>query len=183
MGQVLVAFADGDADIGAQVAAALADAGVAAQTHAGAPSLKADKDRFDAASAVVLVWSRHTAGEAALRREALAAAGRGKLVIARADAGRPPPSLRVARSWPVTRANAVAGARRLAKALADANPPKTSRPQGRAAAPPSADAGNPGSTWKGTILIGLIVAGLAWAAATVAFGPQPLPAIRALLGV
>ncbi len=179
MGQVLVAYADGDADIGAQVAAALADAGVATDTHAGAPSLKSEKDRFDAASAVVLVWSRHTAGEAALRREALVAAGRGKLVIARADAGQPPPSLRTRRSWPVTRANATAGARRLARALAAGLPAK---PEGHArmnAAAPE-DTRDYGSTWKGTILIGLILAGVAYGAAVMAFGPEPLPAIQAL---
>ena len=183
MGQVLVAYADGDADVGARVAEALAEAGVEAATQAGPPNMKSEKDRFDAAAAVVLVWSRHAAGEAALRREALVAAGRGKLVIARADNGQPPPSLRTARSWPVTRANAVAGARRLARAMAAG----AVRPQGRR--PPSRtgpmnavsdDTRNYGSTWKGTILIALLLAGVAYGAAVMAFGPSPQAAIMAL---
>lgn len=183
MGQVLVAYADGDADVGARVAAALADAGVEAITQAGPPNLKSEKDRFDAATAVVLVWSRHAAGEAALRREALVAAGRGKLVIARADNGQPPPSLRTARSWPVTRANAVAGARRLARALASGKPnPASPARTSRMNATMPDDTRNYGSTWKGTILIALLLAGVAYGAAVMAFGPSPQVAILELLG-
>jgi hypothetical protein len=180
MAQVLVAYADGDADVGARVAAALADAGVEATTHAGPPNLKSEKDRFDAASAVVLVWSRNTAAEAALRREAMVAASRGKLVIARADAGQPPPALRTARSWAVTRANAVLGARRLARALANAPAPTAGRKPAMNATMPE-DTTNYGSTWKGTILITLLIAAVAYGAAVAAFGPSPQTAILALL--
>ncbi len=197
MGQVLVAYADADAEIGAAVATALAEAGLAVASSVGAPNLKADKERFDTAAALVLVWSRHAAAEAGLRREAAAAAARGKLTVARADGVQHPPALRASRSFPVTRANAISGPRTLARAVAaalttpqDAKTSSKSRPlkgKRRMNATPTMDGHgaddttNYRSTWKGTLLLAVLLAGVAYGTLFVVLGKSPAPMIMGLL--
>ncbi len=194
MGQVLVAYTDADAEIGAAVTTALAEAGLAVASSIGAPSLKADKERFDQAAAVVLVWSRHAATEAGLRREAAAAAARGVLTVARADGVQHPPALRAARSFPVSRANPISGPRTLARAVAAAlaNAPaarksQTSRPlkgnrrMNATMDGPEADTTNYRSTWKGTLLLAVLLAGVAYGTLYVVLGKSPAPVIMGLL--
>ena len=191
MGQVLVAYADADAEIGAAVATALAKAGLAVASSVGAPSLKADKERFDKAAALVLVWSRHAAAEAGLRREATAAAARGTLTVARADAIQQPPALRTSRSFPVTRANAINGPRTLARTVAAAlakNPAKSSKGTRRMNAAMNgndgADTTNYRSTWKGTLLLAVLLAGVAYATLYVVLGKSPAPVVApAIMGL
>jgi hypothetical protein len=173
MGQVLVAYAEGDAEIGARVAAALETAGLTVERAAGAPSLKAEKARFDAADWVALVWSRRTAAEAGLCREAAAAAARGRLALARADSAAAPPSLRTRVSIPVPRANPGPGANRLARELA--------RGQQKRMKPMIDTLPTPQSTWKGALLLAVLLAGVAFGAAWVSLGGSPAPALMALL--
>jgi hypothetical protein len=99
------------------------------------------------------------------------------------DGARPPPSLRTAHTLPVNRSNVFAAARKIARALPVAPTAAKRRPAKKAPSMNAAlpeDTTNYGSTWKGTILIGLIVAGIAYGAAVVAFGPSPQTAIMAL---
>lgn len=175
MGQVLVAHAQADAALAERVADALAAAGLTVDRQGGAPNLKADKARFDAAETVVLVWSRSAATEAALRREAAVAAGRGRLVIAQADGVRPPPSLRPSRTFPVARAVARHGPRTLAAALTAPTQPSGTRPMMT-----QADARTP-TTWKGILLLAVLLAGLAWSAAWVVIGGPPGPTLMTVI--
>ena len=156
-----------------------------------APSLKADKDRFDRAGALVLVWSRHVLGEPGLRREAAAAAARGRLTVARVDGARPPPSLRTRQAFTVSRTNPIPGPRALARTLAAAlaktpgasNAPERKRPMNASPAMngPAADTTNYRSTWKGTLLVAVLLAGVAYGALYVVLGASPAPAIMKLL--
>ena len=181
MGQVLVAYADADADIGARLAAALANTGLAVASSAGAPSLKADKERFDKAQALVLVWSRHTAPEAGLRREAQAAAARGTLTVGRVDGVGLPPSLRTRRTFTIARANAMRGARALAKSLAAAPGVTIPERTKRMNATMDEDTRNYGSTWKGTIMLALLLGGMAYGVLYFVLGGPPAPFIMGLL--
>jgi hypothetical protein len=187
MGQVLVAYADADAELGARIATALAEAGLAVTSSVGAPSLKADKERFDKAAALVLVWSRHAAAEPGLRREAVEAAARGKLTVARADGVQHPTALRAAKSFPVTRANAVNGPRTLARtvatALASSPTSKPAKGPRRMNATPAMDVDttNYRSTWKGTLLLAVLLAGVAYGTLYVVLGKSPAPFLMGLL--
>ncbi|TPW01709.1 MAG: hypothetical protein FD124_3637, partial [Alphaproteobacteria bacterium] len=86
MGQVVIACAPEDARLGELVAKAVTEGGREAVFMKKGPSLKAEKDAFDDADALILLWSRRTVADAALLREATAAAARGRLVVARTDA-------------------------------------------------------------------------------------------------
>ena len=182
MGQVLVAYADADAEIGARVAAALANSGLAVASRAGARRLKTDKERFDQAAALVLVWSRHTAPEAGLRRQAVAAAAIGALTVARVDGAGLPPSLRTSRTFTIARANAIPGVRALAKCLAaaPAGGSNTSERTRRMNATMNEDTRNYGSTWKGTILLALLLGGVAYGTLYCVLGGPPAPFIMGL---
>jgi hypothetical protein len=169
MRQVLLAHAEGDAAIAARVAEALEAAGVAV-ARVGPPSLKADKARYDSADALVLVWSRRAAGEPGLRREGAAAAARGRLVVARADGTGAPAAFRGAPTI------AAAASAKLARTLQARSAPQRTRSMNAAPAP-----NNEASTWKGALLLAVLLAGVAWGAAWVSLGSSPAPLIMALL--
>lgn len=176
MGQVLVAHAPGDADIADRVAAALQAEKLDAAPFAGAPNSKADKGRFDGAPALVLVWSRRTAGDAGLRREALAASARGKLALVRVDGAAAPSRLRTALSATISRTG-IGGLTRLARRLAATlSSPAQQRTQ-RMTADPTTNV----STWKGALLLAVLLSGLAWGAAWVSLGASPAPLLMSLL--
>lgn len=169
MGRVLIACASADAGMAARVMRALADAGHNAETRQKAPSLKADKDAFDAAETVVLLWSRRMAGETAMLREAAAADNR--LVLVRLDATRPPLPLRAARSIPLSAARPQSGLKALQSLNVDAVAP--TRRRTRMNPLPAMDAPSDrdeSSTWRGTLLITLIVGAIAWSAYYVVVG-------------
>lgn len=186
MGKVVIACAPGDAITGARLLRVLKDDGRAVLLHQRAPSLKADKDLFDAADPLILVWSRHAAVDAGLLREASAAAGRGKLVLVKLDAVRPPPALRAARSVALSLARPQNGTGALLTLLA--------APKGRAAAPAKGkprmnptleDVGgrDERNTWRGTLLLSVLVAAAAWGAYFVAFGKPPLDVMAFIAGL
>jgi len=177
MGQVLVAHAPGDAEVAARVAAALQAEKLDATPFAGAPNSKADKGRFDGAPALVLVWSRHTTGDAGLRREALAAAQRRALALVRVDGAAAPSRLRTALSATISRTG-IGGlprlARRLAATLSSSSQQRTRRM--------TADPTTPNvSTWKGALLLAVLLGGVAWSAAWVSLGASPAPLLMSLL--
>jgi hypothetical protein len=174
MGQVLVAHTEGDGDIAARVLAALRAEKLDAVLVDGAPNAKADKARFDAADALVVVWSPRAAAEPGLRREALAAGARGALALARVGGAPAPAAFRATPAVAV--APAGRGPTRLARALAAhlAKTPKRTRPM-------TADpARNEASTWKGALLLAVLLAGVAWSAAWVSLGSSPAPMLLAL---
>lgn len=191
MGKVVIACAPGDAVTGARLLRALKDAGPknggkAALLHQHAPSLKADKDLFDAAAPLLLVWSRYAAVDAGLLREAAAAAARGALVLVKLDAVRPPPALRAAPAITLSLARPQNGTAALLAHLA--------APKGRAAPPakgktrmnPTLDA--PGgrderNTWRGTLLLSVLLTGVAWGAYVAAFGRPPLDILALIAGL
>lgn len=177
MGEVLVAYAEADADIGARVAAALAGAGLSVASSAGAPNLKADKARFDRARTLVLVWSRHTAPEAALRREAALAAARGALTVGRVDGAAVPSVLRTRSTFTIARANAMRGARALARSLAAGMPERTRSMNTTM----NEDTRNYGSTWKGTLVLALLLGGVAYGTLYLVLGGPPAPFVMSLL--
>jgi hypothetical protein len=177
MGQVLVAHAAGDADVAARVAAALRAEKLDAASFAGAPNTKADKARFDGATGLVLVWSRHTTGDAGLRREALAAAARGALALARVDGAAAPAPLRAVLSVAVPRAGGGVGPSRLARRLAARLSP-SSQPRTK---PMTADPTPNVSNWKGALLLAVLLGGVAWSAAWVSLGASPAPLLMSLL--
>lgn len=185
MGKVVIAHADADSDLGRTIAAALGSAGLDAVTAAGAAGLKADKDRLDGAARVVLVWSRRAAGEPVLRREAAVAAARGALAVVRVDGHAPPPSLRAPISVALSRAHADAGLHQLARQLSQsagathAGAARKASSMNPATLTPTD--GREGNTWKGSLLIALIVAGLAYGALYVANGGDPVPAVQGFL--
>jgi hypothetical protein len=172
MGRVVIACAPEDARLGEQVAKAITAGGRDAVFVKKGPSLKAEKDAFDAADALILLWSRRTVGDAALVREATAAAARGRLVVARTDATRPPTALRTPRSYALSAARTQRGIDALVQALPVAPPSPRSRPMTPS---PTIDSGrDERSTWRGTLAITAFVLGLAWAAYFVVYGKPPL---------
>lgn len=178
MGRVLIACAGADAGMAARVARALADAGCEAETRQRAPSLKPDKEVFDAAPTLIVLWSRHMTGETAMLREAAAAGDR--LVIARLDATRLPPPLRAARTVALSAARPQAGLKALqglATGVPARKPPRNAPSKPAAAAKGERDER---STWRGTLLITLVVGALAWTAYYVVVGePVDLRAVIA----
>lgn len=183
MGRVLIACASADAGMAARVSRALADAGHDVETRQKPPSLKSDKDGFDAAGNVVLLWSRHMTGEAAMLREA-AAAGK-RLVLVRLDATRPPLPLRAARAIALSAARPQAGLETLKSLTTGASAPKTRRTRMNPLPAMDAAAGrDERSTWRGTLLLTLIVGAIAWSAYYVVVGkPVDFNAVMAALPV
>lgn len=184
---VVIACAPGDALVGARLQKAVAESGRDAALHQRAPSLKTDKAAFDAAETLILVWSRHTAVEPGLVREATAAGPR--LVLVRLDAVRPPPALRGARSVALSLARPQRGAAALLDALAAKAGPnrKTPTPKGKARmnASPVADTGgrDERSTWRGTLLLTVLLTGIAWSAWFVVTGKPPVDLLALIAGL
>lgn len=174
MGQVLVAYAEGDGDIAARIVAALTAEKLDAVPFAGAPGAKADKARFEGAAALVLVWSPRAAAEPGLRREAIAAGARGALALARVGGVPAPTAFRA--SPAVAVAATGRGPTHLARALAArlSNPARRTRPM--TAEPTDTRV----STWKGALLLAVLLAGVAWSAAWVSLGSSPAPMLMAL---
>jgi hypothetical protein len=183
MGRVLIACASADAGMAARVARALADAGHEVETRQKAPHLKSDKDAFDAAETLVLLWSRRMAGEAGILREAIAAEKR--LVVVRLDATRPPLLLRKARAVALSPARPQAGLKALTSLTAGAPAPSRRRPRMNPLPALDAPTGrDERSTWRGTLLLTLIVGAIAWSAYYVVVGkPVDLNAVMAALPV
>jgi hypothetical protein len=181
MGRVVIACAQGDALPAARLHKALGEAGREAVLMQGAPSLKPDKAVFDAAAPLVLVWSRRAAIDAALLREAGAAAARGALMLARIDAVRPPPALRGARGVAISLARPQRGFAALIALLGPAAPAQPGR---KPATPARAEGGrDERSTWRGTLLIAVVLFGLAWSAYTVAMGAPPVDVMALIAGL
>lgn len=178
MGRVVIACAPEDARLGEQVAKAITEGGRDAVFVKKGPSLKAEKDAFDDADALVLLWSRRTVGDAALVREASAAAARGRLVVARTDATRPPTALRTPRSYALSTARTQRGIDALIQALPVAAPPTSTSSLARSkrmTPSPTIETGrDERSTWRGTLAIAVLVLALAWAAYYVVYGKPPL---------
>jgi hypothetical protein len=172
MGRVLIACASADAGMAARVSRALADAGHDVETRQKPPSLKSDKDVFDAAENVVLLWSRRMAGEAAMLREAVTAGER--LVLVRLDATRPPLPLRAARAVTLSAARPQAGLKALRDLGAAASPKSKPKPRRVKMNPsPTLDAiggRDERSTWRGTLLLTVIMGAIAWSAYYVVVG-------------
>lgn len=187
MGQVVIACAPEDARLGEQVAKAVTEGGREAVFMKKGPSLKAEKDTFDAADALILLWSRRTVADPALVREATAAAARGRLVVARTDATRPPTALRTPRSYALSAARTQRGIDALVQSLpvAAAPSPASTRSKRMTSSPTIDTAGgrDERSTWRGTLAITLLVLAVAWAAYYVVYGKPPLdlPALLATL--
>jgi len=185
-GRIVIACAPGDAIVGARLAKALADAGRTPVLHQKSPSLKVEKDAFDAAEALVVVWSRRTGSDAGLVREASAAAARGRLVLARIDAARPPAALSEGREVRLSPARPERGADALVKALP--TPSKgakaPARRSSRMNASPAIDEVHPGrderSTWRGTLLLIVLMGAIAWTAHYVVTGRTSVD-VRAIM--
>ncbi len=189
MGQVVIACAPEDARLGELVAKAVTAGGREAVLLKKGPSLKAEKDAFDAADALILLWSSRTVADAALVREASAAAARGRLVVARTDATRPPTALRTPRSYALSSARARRGIDALIQSLpaAPSPVPNSSLARSKRMNPsPTIDTAggrDERSTWRGTLAITALVLAVAWAAYFVVYGKPPLdlPALLATL--
>jgi hypothetical protein len=185
MGRVVIACAPEDARLGEQVAKAVTEGGREAVFLKRGPSLKAEKEAFDAADALILLWSRRTVADAALVREATAAAARGRLVVARTDATRPPTALRTPRSYALSSVRAQRGIDALIQSLPVAASPPPSRSKRMNPSPTVDVAGgrDERSTWRGTLAIAVLVLAVAWAAYCVVYGKPPLdlPALTAKL--
>ncbi|MDZ4775665.1 MAG: hypothetical protein SGJ23_02655 [Alphaproteobacteria bacterium] len=183
MGRVLIACASADAGVAARIVRTLADAGHDVETRQKAPSLKSDKDAFDAAETLVLLWSRRMAGETAMLREAAAAEKR--LVLVRLDATRPPLPLRAARAVSLSAARPQSGLKALQALTVGA--PAPSRRRNRMNPLPAMDAPtgrDERSTWRGTLLLTVLILGVAWSAYYVVVGkPVDLNAVMAALPV
>lgn len=185
-GHVVIACAPGDAVTGARLLRALKDNDKAALLHQHAPSLKADKDLFDAADPLILVWSRNAAVDAGLLREAGAAAARGKLVLVKLDAVRPPPGLRAAPAVALSLARPQSGTAALLALLAA--PKKRAAPpaKGKTRMNPTIDAAegrDERNTWRGTLLLSLLIAGVVWGAYFVVNGKPPLDVMALIAGL
>lgn len=176
MGWVVIACAPGDAIVGARLVKALTDKGRDAVLHQKGPSLKAEKDAFDDADALLLVWSRRTGADAGLLREASAAAVKGRLVVARIDAARPPAALGKGREVRLSPARPERATDDLVKALP--TPSKGAkapvRRRTRMTPSPTIDEAPAGrderSTWRGTLLLIVLVSAVAWSAYYVVTG-------------
>lgn len=184
MGRVLIACASADAGMAARVVRSLADAGHVVETRQKAPHLKSDKNAFDAAETLVLLWSRRMAGETAMLREAAAAEKR--LVIVRLDATRPPLPLRAVRAVTLSAARPQPGLKALSQSISGMAAAPASKNRARAGPPNAPQAPHPPtgrderSTWRGTLLLTLIIGAIAWSAYYVVVGkPVDLNAVMA----
>ena len=181
MGQVVIACAPEDARLGEQVAKAVTEGGREAVLLKKGPSLKAEKDAFDDADALILLWSSRTVADPALVREATAAAARGRLVVARTDATRPPTAMRTPRSYALSAARTQRGIDALVQSLSAAASPTRSKRMTPSPTLDTAGGRDERSTWRGTLVITVLVLGVAWAAYTVVYGKPPVdvPALMA----
>jgi hypothetical protein len=195
-GTIVIACAPGDALTGARLAKAVGEAGHDCALHQRGPNLKADKALFDAADPLVLVWSRHAAVDAGLLREASSAAASGALVLARLDAVRPPPALRGSHSVTISLARPQRGIVALLALLAAPPASRTTRSgstrpkgptqKGKVPMNPTIDettGRDERSTWRGTLLLTVMLIGVAWSAYYVAFGKPPLDVMALIAGL
>lgn len=183
--RIVIACTPGDAITGARLARAVGDAGVSCALHQRTPSLKAEKDAFDAATPLVLVWSRNAAIDPALLREASNAAARDTLVLVRLDAARIPPGLRAAPVISMSLARPQGSLRALLALLAaaPASQPRKGKSMTPSSAPRTAGARDERSTWRCTLLLTVILFGLAWSAYVVAMGKPPVDLMAFIAGL
>lgn len=186
MGKVLIACAGADAGIAARVSRALADAGREAETRRKAPSLKPEKDAFDAAGSLILLWSRGLAGDTAMLREAVAAGER--LIVMRLDATRLPPPLRGARTIALSAARPQAGLKALVAATGPAPAArKAPKPPGAKPAPakPSGTkvrrAAHERLTVVDVVLLTVLLTGVGWLGYSYVYGKPPVD-LHAVIG-